>query len=186
MKKRKRYTEKNRRTSRSWRSSWRLATWKRLENWSWKELSVLKDLCDLNLKAFIIVLSVLKLEWGCHYHTCVLQMDHNYTKKPIDIENNDQHFMSGESEVEEIISEDREVQDPGRVLTRKLSWLCRKVPPIKKIKRGGNKPSREIHQVVTQWWMGLRCVARTSSAVLPIRGRRRARQWRTSRRVWSS
>ena len=41
-------------------------------------------------------------------------MDHNYAKKPIDIEKNDQHFMSGESEVEEIISEDREVQDPGR------------------------------------------------------------------------
>ena len=40
-------------------------------------------------------------------------MDHNYAKKPIDIEN-DQHFMSGESEVEEIIGEDREVQDPGR------------------------------------------------------------------------
>ena len=34
----------------------------------------------------------MNLEWGCNYHTCVLQMDHNYAKKTeIDI---DPDFMS--------------------------------------------------------------------------------------------
>ena len=40
-------------------------------------------------------------------------MDHTYAQKPyLDIENNEPDFVSGESEVAEIMSEDGE--DPGR------------------------------------------------------------------------
>ena len=53
-------------------------------------------------------------------------MDHNYTKKPIDIENNDQHFMSGESEVEEIISEDREGSRPWEGPDQKTFLIMQK------------------------------------------------------------
>ena len=49
-------------------------------------------------------------------------MDHTYAKKTnIDIENNEPDFVSGESEVEEMMGEDGE--DPRRDLQRRQS-MC--------------------------------------------------------------